>query len=227
MNDKIIRIRRTPDGEERREFKALVLAQDHMTLPKNSDVDEDDLVEWTNPAGHRKLLRVTNVNFLNAPRGSGSLDHTEVRLEAASKPRPSAPIPPMSITGMHPGISTAAAALFADGYYSQAVFEAFKAVEARVKSLSPIDQSGKKLMSQTFGASEAKLDVATTTGQSAIDEREGFNHLFMGAIQGLRDPRGHGHPLNDTAEEAIEYLALASLLMRRLDVAERRIRSGS
>jgi uncharacterized protein (TIGR02391 family) len=62
--------------------------------------------------------------------------------------------------------------------------------------------------------------VAQHDGRNGQDEREGFKFLFAGAILGLRNPRGHGPQRDDDPEEAMEYLALASLLMRRLDDAE-------
>lgn len=42
----------------------------------------------------------------------------------------------------------------------------------------------------------------------------------MGAVQGIRNPRGHGGDLDTQEDEASEMLALASLLMRALDRAE-------
>jgi hypothetical protein len=38
-------------------------------------------------------------------------------------------------------------------------------------------------------------------------------------MQTIRIPGGHGVDLPDTAEKALEYLALSSLFMRRLDHA--------
>lgn len=145
---------------------------------------------------------------------------------AASRRQQPATVRKVTIDGMHEAVSVAAGALFEDGHYSSAVFDALKAVEERVKQLSGADQSGKKLMAQVFGGATPKLDVTTTTGQNAVDEREGFAQLFMGAAQGIRNPRGHGTPIIDSLQEALEYLAVASMLMRRLDRAEKQL-SGS
>jgi hypothetical protein len=41
----------------------------------------------------------------------------------------------------------------------------------------------------------------------------------MGAIQGIRNPKGHAPVKQVDPIRAMEYLALASLLMRRLDDA--------
>ena len=82
--------------------------------------------------------------------------------------------------------------------------------------------SGKPLMSTVFHEQNAGLDITTEnadTDQKA-DEAEGFKFLFMGGAQGIRNTRGHGPDLQTDEQEAREMLALASLLMRRLDRAE-------
>ena len=47
----------------------------------------------------------------------------------------------------------------------------------------------------------------------------GFKFIFAGAATGIRNPRGHEVDIGDTPDEALDYLALASLLLRRLDAA--------
>lgn len=53
--------------------------------------------------------------------------------------------------------------------------------------------------------------------ESEIDEQKGFKFLFAGAATGIRNPRGHEVDIGDTPDEALDYLALASILLRRLD----------
>jgi uncharacterized protein (TIGR02391 family) len=143
--------------------------------------------------------------------------HIQASIESVTTKPATAPRR-VDIAGMHPTISAAAGALFADQHYSRAVFAAFQAVEHRIQQDAGLEESGVKLMMQTFGANP-KIDVARHAGRNAADEREGFRFLFAGAMQAIRNPRGHGVDLPDTAEEALEYLALASLFMRRLDQA--------
>lgn len=45
--------------------------------------------------------------------------------------------------------------------------------------------------------------------------------VFMGAIQGIRNPKGHELVGQDDPQRALEYLALVSVLFRRLDDARR------
>jgi hypothetical protein len=47
----------------------------------------------------------------------------------------------------------------------------------------------------------------------------GFRFLFMGAIQGIRNPHAHEAFQPLTTDEGFEELGFASMLMRRLDEA--------
>jgi hypothetical protein len=52
------------------------------------------------------------------------------------------------------------------------------------------------------------------------DEQEGMMHLFMGAVMALRNPRAHTLA-PDSAEEALEAIAMFSFLAKRLDGARK------
>jgi hypothetical protein len=60
--------------------------------------------------------------------------------------------------------------------------------------------------------------VAAHEGSSE-DEREGFHAIFRGAMLGIRNPGAHELFLTGDPQQALEYLAFASLLHRRIDVA--------
>lgn len=80
----IVRIRRTESGEQREHFEADVHdAPTRMFLPRHSDIDAEDFVEWTTPVGVHTRLRVTKVRFENVPWSNGLFDRTEVHLEPA------------------------------------------------------------------------------------------------------------------------------------------------
>lgn len=55
------------------------------------------------------------------------------------------------------------------------------------------------------------------------DEQEGFRFIFMGAMQRIRNPKAHDEVVQEDEDRAYDYLALASLLMRRLDDAQTRL----
>jgi uncharacterized protein (TIGR02391 family) len=132
---------------------------------------------------------------------------------------------PVDIPNLHPSISAASGVHFANRHYDDAVFAALKAVEHRVRALTGSTDSGKTLMANVFNEKSATLDIAhdNADDRQKADEAEGFKFLFMGATQGLRNPRAHGAHLQTEEQEAMEMLAAASLLMRALDRAEKRM----
>lgn len=153
-----------------------------------------------------------------------TVDDYQAVIDRLMTPTREAQIPPpprrspggASGASVHPIIAGAAAALYGDGHYAQAVFEAYKAVEIRVRELSGLDLIGKKLMSQAFGGGAPPLPLTDRRGIAGRNDQEGYALLLMGAMQAIRNEGGHatGEWDGTTASEA---LAFASLLMRRLD----------
>lgn len=122
---------------------------------------------------------------------------------------------------LHPDVKRVSGRLLANGHASQAIFEAFKAVNVRVKRMSSLADDGKSLMAKAFSEKDPVLRINEGKDRSDSDEQEGFKLIFMGAMQGIRNPKSH-EVLDDVSlERAAEYLSLASLLMRRLDEARR------
>jgi uncharacterized protein (TIGR02391 family) len=77
-------------------------------------------------------------------------------------------------------------------------------------------------MGDAFDKDPPELALNDRATQPEIDEQKGFAFIFKGAMLGVRDPKAHA-PFEDLEERrALDYLALASLLMRRLDDAEER-----
>jgi uncharacterized protein (TIGR02391 family) len=110
--------------------------------------------------------------------------------------------------------------LFDDGYGEQAVFEAFKFIEKEVKRISKLrGKTGYALMMEAFNEQNAKIKLNSLLTDTDVDEQRGYKSIFAGAAAGIRNPRGHEIDIGDTPDEALGYLALASLLLRRLDAA--------
>ena len=57
--------------------------------------------------------------------------------------------------------------------------------------------------------------------RSEKDEQRGYMDLYAGAMTGIRNPRAHEYQLVDQPETAVELLALANHLMRKLETAKR------
>lgn len=120
------------------------------------------------------------------------------------------------LIGLHETIRSASGQLYADGHLAEAIFAAYRAVEARVRRSSGLDDYGRSLMASAFNEREPVLVVSNSNN----DEQEGFRFLFMGAMQGIRNPKAHDEIVQEDPDRAMDYLSFASLLMRRLDDAE-------
>jgi uncharacterized protein (TIGR02391 family) len=112
---------------------------------------------------------------------------------------------------------------FLDDHLDVAIFEAFKAVNLRVKAMSGLNLDGSDLMAKAFsieGHLDPAIRLADLSSETGKNIQTGFRFIFMGAVRGIRNPDAHElfEPMND--EEAFEELSLASMLMRRLDAAK-------
>ncbi len=112
--------------------------------------------------------------------------------------------------------------LFVDGHYARAVEEAFKCLNNAVKEKSGLSaKDGADLMRDAFSANGPLLKLNDLRSTSKKDEQRGYMDLYAGAMTGVRNPRAHDQRLDDGPETALELLALAQHLMRRLGNATR------
>ncbi len=72
-------------------------------------------------------------------------------------------------------------------------------------------------MANAFSEQSAVIRLNPLNTRSDRDEQEGFKFLFMGSMQGIRNPKAHENVVQDDLHKTLEYLGLASLLMKRLD----------
>lgn len=123
------------------------------------------------------------------------------------------------LAALHVDVRAVAERYVASGSIEVGIFEAFKAVNNRVKDMTGLDTDGAVLMNRAFSETDPIIvlaDVSTRTGKNI---QSGFRFLFAGAAQGLRNPDAHEQFRPLDAEEGFEALAFASMLMRRLDQA--------
>jgi uncharacterized protein (TIGR02391 family) len=121
----------------------------------------------------------------------------------------------------HAVIERVSGHLFRDGHYKQAALEAYIRVIEEVKARSGLPLDGDNLMNQAFGCDGDKIPVLkfNTLGTPAeLDEQRGFMYLFKGIV-GLRNSKAHSNALFNDPLRAHDYLSLASLLMRVLELA--------
>jgi uncharacterized protein (TIGR02391 family) len=123
------------------------------------------------------------------------------------------------IAALHAEVREVADRYLESGHQEVAIFEAFKAINNRVKAMTGLDLDGAKLMAEAFKDSDPPLRLADLSSETGKNVQAGFRFMFMGAVRGIRNPDAHERFMALDAEEALETLAFASMLMRRLDNA--------
>ncbi len=124
---------------------------------------------------------------------------------------------PFDERNIHPKIAFVSIKLFDDGHYSQATFEAYKLIDKEIQAITAINESGYKLMMQAFSETSPKIKLSNLSNTSETDEQNGYKFIFSGSVMAIRNPRGHEYGIKETAEQCLDHLCLASLLIRRID----------
>ncbi len=117
---------------------------------------------------------------------------------------------------LHPKIANASMALFGDGYYAQAIFEAYKAVENFVQDKSGLTLFGTNLMEKVFNEENPVIKVPES-GYYVKEVQKGFKQLFIGAAQGIRNPKAHKEIKQKDPYITLQYLGFFSFLLKRID----------
>lgn len=140
---------------------------------------------------------------------------TEKSIDSRSGPHP------FDILNIHPEIQRTSKELFDDEHFLQATFEAFKFVESRVQTESRISDSlGKDLMMKAFDENNGKIKLARLTPTMGKNEQMGYKFIFAGSMSAIRNPRAH-QEFDETSEECLDHLALASFLVKVLEKSVR------
>src|SRR6266478_84907 len=122
---------------------------------------------------------------------------------------------------LHPRITSACADLYRGRHYRNAVLDASLALQDYVKERSPCrTRDGADLMRYVFSANNPVVAFNGLADETDRSEQEGMMHLFEGVMLALRNPRAHTLS-DDSPEQALEYIAMLSLLAKRLEGAKR------
>jgi uncharacterized protein (TIGR02391 family) len=177
-------------------------------------IQEGDVIEEADPRPGMSAIRRT-VGRVDLYQGYGDMSHIEVTWGQPPKAARLAPAV-LAIGDLHERVIQAAGALYEDGHAAQAVFEAFKAVEVRIRDISAVDETGTRLIGQVFGGKPPARRLTKRAGRLGEDEHEGWRLMLLGASQGVRNLGAHELEGIEPAS-AVELLALASQFMRWLD----------
>ena len=121
---------------------------------------------------------------------------------------------------IHPRISHLARQRFEAGFFGDAVEASFKEVNDSVKRIvreaggNEIDDAG--LMTTAFSPQNPIIKLTALVSDSDKNVQQGFMQIMAGAMTGIRNPHAHGN-LNPSSSKALHLIALASLLMHKLD----------
>ncbi len=120
---------------------------------------------------------------------------------------------------LHSEIERVSGQLFRDGHYKQAALEAYIRVIDEVKKKSGLPLDGDALMNRAFGCENQTPVIQFNSLQTEEEknEQKGMMFLFKGIV-GLRNSKAHSNRLFNDPRRAHDYLSLASLLMRLLDL---------
>lgn len=109
--------------------------------------------------------------------------------------------------------------LFASGFYNNSVQEAFKAVDIFIRDRTGSTDNGTPLMERIFSPKNPHLFWSERKTKSELNQQEGYQRIYAGAMLAIRNPTSHEHDWIDSAAEALELLAFAQHLLRMAKVA--------
>lgn len=123
---------------------------------------------------------------------------------------------------VHPRIVELSKNKFEDGYFSDAVQTAIVEIcsivrEYRKEKGLPEIQSDKDMMYNTFSTLKV-LQFTDSSTTSLKNIQEGYEKIFPGIIQAIRNPNAHGNTKIEK-DDAVRELMIASDLMYMLDKA--------
>lgn len=119
---------------------------------------------------------------------------------------------------IHPNIVRVSKKAFENKMYAEAILNAFKEVIVNVREISGLRElDGATLMEQAFSLNNPKIKLNNLQAQSEKDEQLGFMEIFKGVTLGIRNPKAHENIEQEDPYKTLEYLSLASLLLKRLD----------
>ena len=118
----------------------------------------------------------------------------------------------------HPELKRVCLDLFRDGHYSEAIFEASKALYNYVKNKAGLTNiSASDGMAKAFKEDNPIIKLNNLSSTSDNDEQKGFRFIFQGSMMAIRNPKAHETIKLKDPKKALEYLAFLSLLFRKVD----------
>ncbi len=200
-------------GHNSTEFKRFYDTR-HKKLRPNQEYTQQ---LYINQLKKRKtaILSIINKEKITGPKEEPEEKEIETSIEN--------PVQLFDSMHFHRKVIEASRSLFVDGHYAQAILEVFKAVNNFVKKKSGLPQNemrgihDSQLMAKIFDVKIPIIKLNKLQTDTDISEQEGFKFLFMGATIGIRNPKAHDLCKMKDPYRTLEYLAFASLLLKKTD----------
>ena len=189
-----------PDGELHSNTRAFLYAEGSPAYfnPSDEEIQESHAVQT---ARRRALLDgfIEQLNDLAPPSATTAQDQYK----------------------FHSEIERVSGELYRTGHFKSAALEAYIRVIEQVKIVSKIPEDGDSLMNKAFACDKVTpvIQFNSLSTEAEKDEQRGFLFLFKGVV-GLRNSKAHSNALFNDPLRGHDYLALASLLMRVLEIAK-------
>ena len=120
-------------------------------------------------------------------------------------------------SNLHNKVKSTSRSLFITNHFSQAIFEALKALEYEVKTISEFNSNGQDLMAKAFAGDKPRIKLNPMKDISDKDEQHGFRFIYMGVMKGIRNTIAHRITNWSDPSLALQYLSMMSLLFEKLD----------
>lgn len=121
---------------------------------------------------------------------------------------------------VHPRIRALAQPRFEAGFFGDAVEASFKEINDTmkriVKELDGRELDGAGLMTTALSAQNPIVRLSMLESDTDRNIQQGYMQIFAGSMTGIRNPKAHGN-LNPDSTKALHLIALASLLMHKID----------
>jgi uncharacterized protein (TIGR02391 family) len=121
---------------------------------------------------------------------------------------------------VHPRIAALARPRYEAGFFGDAVECSYKEVndsmKRLVRELSGKELDGAGLMTTALSPTNPIVRLSTLETETDKNIQQGYMQIFAGSMTGIRNPKAHGN-LNPDSGKALHLIALASLLMHKID----------
>ena len=125
----------------------------------------------------------------------------------------------LHVEGLHDELHSSIG-LYQDGHYDEAVRRASQRFINRIRERSGrLDLDGTAVIENSFSSQTPMLEFNDRKTPTERNEHDGFRHMAVGLVRGLRNVLSHEDDYKLTATTALEWMAFISAMHRRLDEA--------